>query len=822
MSLSDGAGSSTRRFPIQVKLMVVVAVPLVSLLVGMVVKVAQASRAAQRARQQAELPLAAAGVDGLLGRLHLERDMTGLYLRDLEAPEALEVDGLGPARELTDEALDEFQAMFDTSGRQVRDFYRPALDAITGAVGTTLGLDDLRTKVDGYAGARTVDIEDPISSDTFEGYGELITLLSEGNDETSLAIGDVDLRRGTELIGLVNTQADTIAQLAPELLAVAVGPGEARPTPDARDHLNQISALYTQLQSTDATIQARAKEPYGPLIEELYASEQVQRFAETVQAALSSGSVDVEEVFAQATPSDTAGLGYRNLGAGVSEALEHQASSLVNQAERRQNLYLALGLAAVLAAAVVPWLVSRSLTRPLRSLTQQAVEVAHFRLPQAVQGILATPPGADVQLPRVDDVLVGSRDEVADVAAAVNAVQGSALELAAEHAALRRNVADSFVNLGRRNHDLLGRQLAFITELEQKETDPGALANLVRLDHLATRMRRNAESLLVLGGIDLMLGGVDPSRTTDGAVAVTDTILAALGEVEDYQRVEVRAVEPATILGSVAPDLTHLLAELIENALAFSPPDQTVEVRGRQHTGYTLAISDSGPGMSPDELARANRRLAGTESFTVAPSKYLGHYVVGKLAARHAIVVTLHNNRPPDDPRLSPFETATPSLSAPGPDPLLAEGSGPSAGSTGGITAIVSLPANVFTTPNDTRLRRSNPRFPAPYRRAPAAGPHGSGFGWPPPNLPGGPSWEPPPVSDREPPRPTGRPPFEAPGPTQLAGADGPDLSVSEPTHPTQSAASEPADAAHVDVDPVVDLASRASEQDKRPGRPAI
>jgi anti-sigma regulatory factor (Ser/Thr protein kinase) len=151
-------------------------------------------------------------------------------------------------------------------------------------------------------------------------------------------------------------------------------------------------------------------------------------------------------------------------------------------------------------------------------------------------------------------------------------------------------------------------------------------------------MRRNAESLLVLAGID-------PPRKWAAPVRITDAIRAALGEVEDYQRVTVRQVEPTTVMGSAAADLAHLLAELIENALIFSPPDQTVEIRGRaQPAGYTLAIIDSGLGMPPEELARANRRLAGAESFTIAPSKYLGHYVAGNLAARHTINVTLHNS----------------------------------------------------------------------------------------------------------------------------------------------------------------------------------
>ena len=233
---------------------------------------------------------------------------------------------------------------------------------------------------------------------------------------------------------------------------------------------------------------------------------------------------------------------------------------------------------------------------------------------------------------------VNTRDEVSDVADALNTVQDSALDLAVEQAVLRRNIADSFVNLGRRNQNLLGRQLDFITELESNETDADTLSNLFRLDHLATRMRRNAESLLVLAGID-------PPRQWAAPVRLTDVIRAALGEVEDYQRVTVRGVEPATILGSAAADLAHLLAELIENALVFSPPDQTVDIRGRNRPdGYTLAIIDSGLGMPAADVASANRRLAGAESFTIAPSKYLGHYVAGNLAARHGIRVHLDNS----------------------------------------------------------------------------------------------------------------------------------------------------------------------------------
>src|SRR5262249_2350108 len=159
---------------------------------------------------------------------------------------------------------------------------------------------------------------------------------------------------------------------------------------------------------------------------------------------------------------------------------------------------------------------------------------------------------------------------------AVNTVQDSALELAVGQAVLRRNVADSLVNLGRRNQNLLSRQLDLITELERDEADPDALANLFELDHLATRMRRNAESLLVLAEIG-------PPRPGGEPVRIADVIRAALGEVEDFRRVSVQAEPTTLVIGTAAADLAHLMAELIENALVFSPPDRTVEVQGDQH-----------------------------------------------------------------------------------------------------------------------------------------------------------------------------------------------------------------------------------------------
>jgi signal transduction histidine kinase len=285
----------------------------------------------------------------------------------------------------------------------------------------------------------------------------------------------------------------------------------------------------------------------------------------------------------------------------------------------------------VAVAATV--LAARSITRPLASLTEQARTMARQRLPEAVREVLATPLGDDAVVPTVEPIEVASRDEVGDVAQALNDVQATALHLAVEQGVLRRNLADAFVSLGRRNQNLVSRQLDFVTSLEAEETDPDTLDALFRLDHLATRIRRNAESLLVLAGLETPRRWATPQR-------LGDVVRSAIGEVADYRRVHVVELPPATVQGFAAADIAHLIAELLDNGLRASASGRRgVEVRGRYQAdgGDLLAVVDSGDGMDVDEIAQANRRLAGTESYTVAPSRYLGHYVVGRLAARHGI-----------------------------------------------------------------------------------------------------------------------------------------------------------------------------------------
>ncbi|MGK8559070.1 sensor histidine kinase [Nocardia gipuzkoensis] len=294
-------------------------------------------------------------------------------------------------------------------------------------------------------------------------------------------------------------------------------------------------------------------------------------------------------------------------------------------------------LAALAAIAVEVALVVaavRAIVRPLATLAADADDVSGRRLPDV---IAAWRTGADTRPDPPAPVRIppGASAEIAAVAGALDRVQSTAFELASEQALVRRNTTESMVSLARRSQNLVRRQLNLISEFEREELDPKALSNLFQLDHLATRMRRNAESLLVL------VGEASPRRWAE-PIPLSDVIRAGLSEVDDYRRVVLRRMDDVLISGTAASELAHMLAELIENGLAFSPPDLEVEIYGRAVPGgYLLAVVDHGVGMPAEQLDQANARLRGEQDFVVAPTRNLGHYVVGRLARRLGIGVEL-------------------------------------------------------------------------------------------------------------------------------------------------------------------------------------
>ncbi|MFI5952613.1 nitrate- and nitrite sensing domain-containing protein [Cryptosporangium sp. NPDC051539] len=316
----------------------------------------------------------------------------------------------------------------------------------------------------------------------------------------------------------------------------------------------------------------------------------------------------------------------------VGSVIRARAEVLQNQATVRMAVLLVAVLLSVVGSVYLAFRASRSIARPLAALAGEANRLAGRQLPEAVRRTAA---GDDAPAPPPVVVPRGATDEVRQVADAFDRVQATAYSLATEQARLRRTSAESLANLGRRNQNLLRRQLGFITRLEREESDPAGLANLFELDHLATRMRRNAESLLVL------VGAASP-RQWSQPLPVADVIRAAVSEVEEYRRVTLRRVDDVLVAGSVVSGIAHMLAELIENGLSFSPPDENVEIHGRRlGDGYLIAVFDQGIGLNPTEIDRANQRLRGEGDFLTAPARFLGHYVVGRLAADMGIEVQL-------------------------------------------------------------------------------------------------------------------------------------------------------------------------------------
>lgn len=319
--------------------------------------------------------------------------------------------------------------------------------------------------------------------------------------------------------------------------------------------------------------------------------------------------------------------------------LRNSADKLATARTNSAWFNAAIVLALLIAALILMALVTRSILKPLRVLRTNALDVAYTRLPETVQRILADPDPVAASKHAVEPMPVFTREETGEVARSFDAVHEQAVRMAAEQALLRDNVNSIFVNLSRRSQALVERQLNLIDRLEQDEQDPDQLASLFELDHLATRMRRNSESLLVLSGTGL-------SRQLTRPVPSADVVGAAVSEVEQYARIEVLSAPEVAVQGRAVNDLVHLIAELLDNATSFSEPEKKVTVRmaATRKKELAIQITDQGVGMSADEIESANRRLADPPDMDVSVTRRMGLYVVARLAQRHNIQVRLRDN----------------------------------------------------------------------------------------------------------------------------------------------------------------------------------
>ncbi|MFV8317531.1 ATP-binding protein [Mycobacterium sp. 23] len=312
--------------------------------------------------------------------------------------------------------------------------------------------------------------------------------------------------------------------------------------------------------------------------------------------------------------------------ASVTNSVQSQATARRDAAVRDAVLVLvAIGL-----ALAVVLLVARALIKPLRVLRDGALKVAHTDLEGEIDRIRG---GAE---PIPQPLAVYTTEEIGQVAHAVDELHTQALLLAGDEARLRLLVNDMFETMSRRSRSLVDQQLSLIDRLERNEEDPERLDNLFRLDHLAARLRRNSANLLVLAGAQI-------GRDQREPVPLATVINAAVSEVEDYRRVEIAAVADCTVLGGAAGGIIHLLAELIDNALRYSPPTTPVKVsavRGSEG-GVLLRIADAGLGMTESDRRMANMRLQAGGEVTPENARHMGLFVVGRLAARHGLRVGL-------------------------------------------------------------------------------------------------------------------------------------------------------------------------------------
>ncbi|WFE52833.1 nitrate- and nitrite sensing domain-containing protein [Micromonospora sp. WMMD1155] len=314
------------------------------------------------------------------------------------------------------------------------------------------------------------------------------------------------------------------------------------------------------------------------------------------------------------------------------DALVKRATPVAVWVVIRLVLAAGLGLLAVIASVVVSITTARALLRQLGRLREAAWQLADERLPRVVDRLGR---GEEVDVATEAPPLEFGTDEIGQVGKAFNAVQETALRTAVEQADLRRNVREVFLSLARRTQALVHRQLTLLDAMERREHDAEELEDLFRVDHLATRMRRNAENLIVLSGST-------PGRAWRRNVPMVDVVRGAVAEVEDYTRVNVLPLGEVSLAGRAVGDVIHLLAELIENGLSFSPPHTTVEVRGQSvANGFAIEIEDRGLGMSEEDLAAANHRIVDQSELNLANASRLGLYVVSRLTERHGVRVRL-------------------------------------------------------------------------------------------------------------------------------------------------------------------------------------
>ncbi|MQA62058.1 MAG: HAMP domain-containing protein [Actinophytocola sp.] len=606
-----------RNWTLRSKLVAVLLIPTLTALVLIGMRFNTQVASAERLAELSARISTDTAVAGLVHVLQRERDMTVRYIAEGRG---------GNDRELTkqrgrvDRELGGFnQALNDA---------RPELSP-----GPTKRFEQLQQRLENLTRLRYGAEHAAYPADAvLRSYSELISSLLSAREQSVATINEPELVR-LQLAGSALSRVKDQMSVTRALVAEALATGEL--VPDRRRLLGAANAEADAWRTDFRKFASAAQQQmYDDTVTGLIVDNR-NRILESVMVRAENG-----RAFSQLAPAEweTAATYTANLARDVEEAMlvqmqqrtDELASAAGNSAMRDGAIVVGLLLLAVLLAIVI----ARSLLRPLRILRSTALEVAEYRLPAAVHGLLVDPGG--VRPTDVAPVPVTSNEEVGQVARAFDAVHGEAIRLAAEQAELRKNVNSMFLNLSRRGQELADRQLDLLDRMEAEEQDPDTLAALFELDHLATRSRRICENLLVLTGNDF-------ARMMPGAVAASEVLGAALSEIEQYQRVEIASAPEIAVRGDAASDVVHVISELLENATNGSAPDTTVSVFSAMRKGGTwlVEITDHGPGMSKTAIDSANARLAELPEIDVEASRRMGLYVVARLAQRNGLEVKL-------------------------------------------------------------------------------------------------------------------------------------------------------------------------------------
>ena len=497
-----------------------------------------------------------------------------------------------------------------------------AQQAVQTAVTSLDGLGDLRTAATGTK-LPVLDVVDD--------YTTLIDNVLGLDDQISQSASDPQLAQTVRALSLVSAMQESDSEQRGILFSALwqrhFGPGQLAALQNAESAQQSNLSSFTSSANVSELRQFTAASD----------SADPDASADEAQAIAAGGSLRADGV----TPSDWYGAMSNTVDVKMGSVTRTLAGTAASRAGVLRNTAirtaLIVGTAVVLAlllALIFTTIVGRSMVRPLRRLRAGALEVAGLRLPDAVRQMNESD-GASVSLD-VEPIDVDSTDEIGEVARAFDQVHREALRLASNEAQLRGNVNAMFVNLSRRSQSLVERQIRLIDDLEQGEQDAERLGSLFRMDHLATRMRRNSENLLVLAGHD-------SSRRWNQPVALVDVLRASVSEIEQYERVSLNVQPGISVRGHGVNDTVHLLAELAENATSFSSAETPVTVSGHllSSGGVLLDITDQGVGMGAEEMAHANWRLDNPPVVDVAVSRRMGLFVVARLAARHGIRVRL-------------------------------------------------------------------------------------------------------------------------------------------------------------------------------------